>query len=83
MGQKHREIRKLIKREFQRITQWKENEFGELVKKVSRARVRQRVVFWSIAEDKLIERVCKRMRDDLIEIEDSRILAQIDACQTL
>jgi len=89
MGKKHREKRKTIKAMLPRG--WRENEFGELVRKVSKADIRRALlgkclVFREMllcAEDQIIESAQKRAMNDLMAIEDARVFGEINGYNSL
>jgi hypothetical protein len=84
MGKKHREKRKIIKNMLPRG--WRENEFGELVRKVSKADIRRSLLGKYLffrdmllhAKDDIIESAQRRAMDDLIAIEDARVFGEIN-----
>ena len=81
MGRKHREVRKAIKARL-KLRGWRENEFGELVKKGSKAEARrvllQRQLLREHIENEIIELAVKRAREDICAIEDVLVFAQIN-----
>jgi hypothetical protein len=89
MGKKHREKRKLIKAMLP--PGWRENEFGELVRKVSKADIRRALLrkhlafrgMIKCAEKDIIESAQKRAMDDLIAAEDARIFGEINGYNSL
>jgi hypothetical protein len=90
MGKKHREKRKVIKSMLPRG--WRENEFGELVRKVSKADVRRAILgrhllfieMMSHAEEDILQIAQKRAMDDLMADEDARVFGEInEACYSL
>ena len=84
MGKKHREKRKLIKSKLPRG--WKENEFGDLVRKFSKADARRIILEKHIefvkllhyAENQIIELAAKKAYDEIIAIEDARIFEELN-----
>jgi hypothetical protein len=84
MGKKHREKRKVIKSMLPRG--WRENEFGELVRKVSKADERRAILgrhlifieMMRCAEEDILQSVHKRAMDDLIADEDARVFGTIN-----
>jgi hypothetical protein len=81
MGRKHRETRKAVKARL-RLMGWRENEFGELVKRGSKAAARQALltqkILFAMAELDIFEAACKRAREDICAIEDAAVFAQIN-----
>jgi hypothetical protein len=81
MGRKHREIRKVVKARL-RLMGWRENEFGELVKKGSKAEARRNLltqkILFAMAERDIVESICRRAREDICAIEDAAVFAQIN-----
>jgi hypothetical protein len=84
MGKKHREKRKAIKAMLP--SGWRENEFGELVRKISKADIRRALLgkylafreMIRCAEKDIIESAQKRAIDDLIAVEDARVFGEIN-----
>ena len=81
MGRKHREIRKVVKARL-RLMGWRENEFGELVKKGSKAEARRNLltqkILFAMAERDIVESICRRAREDICAIEDAAVFAQVN-----
>jgi hypothetical protein len=61
---------------------WRENEFGELVKKGSKAEARRNLltmkILTAMAEPDIVDSICRRAREDLCAIEDAAVFAQIN-----
>jgi hypothetical protein len=90
MGKKHREKRKIIKSMLPRG--WRENEFGELVRKVSKADVRRAILgrhllfieMMNHAEDDVFQLVQRRAIEDIMAAEDLIAFGAInEACYSL
>lgn len=80
MGRKHRENRKAVKARL-RLMGWRENEYGELIKKRSKAEARRQLLSLKIilvgAEKDVVDSVCKKAREGLCAIEDALVFSQI------
>jgi hypothetical protein len=92
MGKKHRETRKIIKSKLLKIHNrcygWRENEFGELVKKASKAEARRfflrRYLARIAIEIELVDLIQKRAHEDIMKYEDSIVFGVIDeTCYSL
>lgn len=81
MGRKHRENRKAVKARL-KLHGWRENEFGELVKKGSKAEARrvllQRQLLREHIENELIDLAARRAKEEICAIEDAAVFAQIN-----
>lgn len=85
MGKKHRETRKTIKSNLSKIHNrcygWRENEFGELSKKASKAEARRILLRRYLArmamENDIIRLANKLAMDDVIAQEDTRVFDAI------
>lgn len=81
MGRKHRETRKAVKARL-RLRGWRENEFGELVKKGSKAEARrvllQRQLLREHIENELIDLAARKARDEICAIEDAAVFSQLN-----
>jgi len=83
MGKIHRAKRKMIKAMLPHG--WHENEFGELVKTISKAEARQLLLqkylaskeFYKYAENQIMKLAQQRAIDEIMAIEDARILNEI------
>lgn len=83
MGKKHREKRKAVKNAL-KLEGWTENEFGELVKKHSKAEAR-RLLARRVLGDRLraaqyeiLDVMCKRAREELYAQMDAEIFHMMD-----
>jgi hypothetical protein len=60
---------------------WRENEYGELIKKRSKAEARRQLLSLKIilvgAEKDVVDSVCKKAREELCAIEDALVFSQI------
>ena len=82
MGKKHRERRKQIKKELRAVPKgWRENEFGELKRKVSKAEARERYLkAWDLrmkAEMEIIEAAARKVLEEIHAVEDARVFGDI------
>jgi len=85
MGKKHRENRKTIKANILKIHNrcygWCENEFGEFIKKTSKAEARRIFLRRHLArigiEIELVHLMQKRAIEDIMAIEDAVFLGAI------
>ena len=81
MGRKHRETRKAVKARL-RLMGWRENEFGELVKKVSKAWARRNLltmkILTAMAERDIVDSICRKAKEDICAIEDAAVFAQLN-----
>ena len=84
MGLKHRETRKAVKASLRRWG-WKENEYGELAQKLSKAEARRRLLQrrqtkWEIAMPKIdIEAAREGFMDHLSHLAHESVMASLDA----
>lgn len=92
MGRKHRETRKTIKSNLAKIHNrcygWRENEFGELVKKSSKADARRILIRRYLArlaiENEIIQLAQKTAMDDIMSIEDAMVFGEInETCNSI
>lgn len=87
MGKKHRETRKTIKANLLRLHGWRENEFGELVKKASKAEARRillrRYMARMAVEIELVHLIQKRATEDIMAAEDAIVFGEINGYNSL
>jgi hypothetical protein len=80
MGRKHRETRKAVKARL-KFRGWRENEFGELVKRGSKAEARrvllQRQLLRERLENELVDLISRRAIEEICAIEDATVFAQL------
>ena len=80
MGRKHRENRKAVKARL-KLRGWRENEFGELVKRGSKAEARrvllQRQLLRERLENELVDLISRRVIEEICAIEDAAVFAQL------
>lgn len=60
---------------------WRENEYGELIKKRSKAEARRQLLSLKIilvgAEKDVVNSICKKAREEICAIEDAFVFSQI------
>ena len=82
MGRKHRDKRKAVKAQLRHIhCGWHTNEYGELVKRLSKAEARRALLMRHVAEMSIIDSVTRRARDELCAVEDARVFKMIEDIQ--
>jgi len=66
---------------------WRENEYGEIVKKRSKAEARRNLLNLKIAlvmtEQDIVASICKRARDEICAIEDALVFSQISSISSM
>jgi hypothetical protein len=82
MGQKHREERKEVKALLRRFPGWRENEFGELAKRTSKAEARKAIlsrrILLQMVEESLFASITSRVREEICAQEDANFIVMID-----
>lgn len=85
MGKKARERRKKEKAAYGkvvRLQRWRETEFGELKRRMTKAEARRQLIakaaFFERAEREILERMATVVRDEIHAIEDRRFFAAIN-----
>ncbi len=79
MGRKHREERKAVKAQLRHIhCGWHTNEYGELVKRVSKAEARRALLMRHVAEMSISDNITRRARDEICAVEDARVFKMIE-----
>ena len=79
MGRKHRDKRKAVKAQLRHIhCGWHTNEYGELVKRLSKAEARRTLLIRHMTEVSIIDSVTRRARDEICAVEDARVLKMIE-----
>lgn len=61
---------------------WRENEYGELVKKRSKAEARRQLLSLKIllvgAEQDIVDSICKKAREEVCAIEDALVFSNLN-----
>jgi hypothetical protein len=61
---------------------WRENEYGELVKKRSKAEARRQLLSLKIllvgAEKDIVDSICKKAREEICAIEDALVFSNLN-----
>ncbi len=83
MGNRHRLARKVDKAQLRRLG-WREDEFGDLVKRATKAEARRTLIGRALVrierESQIMDIIARRAHDDVCALEDARTIRELEFC---